>query len=331
MKTNEDGFREVNGDFIATDSHLSCDSQWRESVHSSFDSYVKSRLKSISTGNGIEFGTNIVVRLGKLPIFVKLPTLLTRSSLSDSSIKNLKQFLNDKNGTVIISEATCTTHEINISLGSKNKAFTKTFLDKLITLQNAADLPEKERILEFAKFVDEYGTHFSTKTHMGVKLYSERRYHSRKTEKVSRKALVECNTLKAVKTFKVPLDSTRKSCVVDKFVDDDFNEKDLEREIVTSFGSFASDSSVTNWAETLIGIENKGRLRPRAIRRELKMILHLFEAGNFPNNLVHNNVSIQPGKILGWLTPAMANYCENFNSLCAAGELSEVCSGKCII
>ena len=58
----------------------------------------------------------------------------------DTENIDLKMFLDVENGSIAVSQAKCITHHINIALSAKNKRFTKTFLDAVLSLQLAADV-----------------------------------------------------------------------------------------------------------------------------------------------------------------------------------------------
>ena len=104
---------------------------------------LRSKIESSTVGLGIELIKNLKVNIpyrGIINVKLELPTLLSRSRENNNDILDLKMFLDRDNGSIAISQAICTTHHVNIALSAKQKKFTKTFLDSLMGLQEAANV-----------------------------------------------------------------------------------------------------------------------------------------------------------------------------------------------
>ena len=100
-------------------------------------------MNSSTTGYGVELvqDLNVVVPIqGLMNVKLNLPTFLSRSSEYNTENIDLKMFLDKEKGSIAVSQAKCITHHINIALSAKNKRFTKTFLDAVLSLQLAADV-----------------------------------------------------------------------------------------------------------------------------------------------------------------------------------------------
>ena len=100
-------------------------------------------MNSSTTGYGVELvqDLNVVVPMsGLMNVRLNLPTFLSRSSEYNTENIDLKMFLDKEKGSIAVSQAKCITHHINIALSAKNKRFTKTFLDAVLSLQLAADV-----------------------------------------------------------------------------------------------------------------------------------------------------------------------------------------------
>ena len=100
-------------------------------------------MNSSTTGYGVELvqDLNVVVPIsGLMNVRLNLPTFLSRSSEYNTENIDLKMFLDKEKGSIAVSQAKCITHHINIALSAKNKRFTKTFLDAVLSLQRAADV-----------------------------------------------------------------------------------------------------------------------------------------------------------------------------------------------
>ena len=100
-------------------------------------------MNSSTTGYGVELvqDLDVVVPIqGLMNVRLNLPTFLSRSSEYNTENIDLKMFLDKEKGSIAVSQAKCITHHINIALSAKNKRFTKTFLDAVLSLQLAADV-----------------------------------------------------------------------------------------------------------------------------------------------------------------------------------------------
>ena len=94
-------------------------------------------------GLGVEVGKNVKVRVpyhGVVNFDIELPTILSRSRNGDATVKSLKLFFDSDNGSIAISQAMCTTHQVDLVLSSRIKRFEKTFLDSLLGLQKASEV-----------------------------------------------------------------------------------------------------------------------------------------------------------------------------------------------
>ena len=61
-------------------------------------------------------------------------------------------------------------------LKRSKKQFTEPFLEAIKGLNLASNKSILEQKFELKRFIDEFGTHYSSSTIMGVKLLTERRY-----------------------------------------------------------------------------------------------------------------------------------------------------------
>ena len=100
-------------------------------------------MSSTTTGYGIELVKDVKVVIpikGVMKVRLNIPTILSRSTEYSNEDVDIKNFFDVENGSIAISQAKCTTHHINIALSAKQKRFTRTFLDAITILQQAADV-----------------------------------------------------------------------------------------------------------------------------------------------------------------------------------------------
>lgn len=128
----------------------------------------------------------------------------------------------EEKGSIALSEAICLTHKIDISdryaqmffsprgghshhfsardfRHRSRKYFVEPFIDsvKALALANGT----AERIAEFKRFVNEFGTHYSSTSEMGTKLSVERRYSSKERNSAGVDELKRCNTASGAKVL----------------------------------------------------------------------------------------------------------------------------------
>ena len=266
MQTNDDGYREVSGGYITTNPMIKCDTKWRESIYHNFEQYVEGRTKAVMVHKGTttsQVKVPITKPNTKVMVYVEVPPLYSRVLDTSSELKDLKEFLDQKNGTVASSEAICTTNKVDIAVNSPNKRFTSVFLDSVLALQKAADLGPLEQIKTFKQFVDDFGTHFAKTTWMGVKLYAERRYSAEESESHDDKTLMRCNSVNGQRFMAVNLNEDLAICEDNSLLSQGSNVDGLQNVVVSSYGTFASNSDVDDWADHVVEMQDRGRLIPR--------------------------------------------------------------------
>ena len=126
---------------------------------------------------------------------IKLPSLFSRSWEKEEGINNIKDFFVKEKGSIVVTEAQCITHKVDISDTSK-KSFTQPFIDTVKSMNEAImNGTLAHQLQEFKRFVNEFGTHYASSTELGTKLSIERRYSSQERRGVKDRELKNCNTL----------------------------------------------------------------------------------------------------------------------------------------
>ena len=130
---------------------------------------------------------------------------------------------------------------------------------------------------EFIRFVNEYGTHFPIKTVMGVKLFSERRYSAKEKGSNKDDDLMRCNTLMAVKMMGIQRDPNKDQCKDQSLHFRRNSNTKLESLVVSSYGSYSSNSlNISEWSKQIQDLDKEGNLYPRALKRELGLIIRFL-------------------------------------------------------
>ena len=90
---------------------------------------------------------------------MSLPPLFSRSWTNTNDSEILRDFFQSEKGSIVVTEAVCLTNKVDIAYYSA-KVFVDPFIDAVKALHLATDDPEMQ-IIEFKRFVNEFGTHFS--------------------------------------------------------------------------------------------------------------------------------------------------------------------------
>ena len=79
------------------------------------------------------------------------------------------------------------------------KYFVEPFIDSVKALALAKS--DADRLSEFRRFVNEFGTHYASTSEMGTKLSVERRYSAKERNSAGMDELKRCNTASGAKVL----------------------------------------------------------------------------------------------------------------------------------
>ena len=129
---------------------------------------------------------------------IRIPPLFTRSWSNNEDITRVKNFFVKEKGSVAITEAVCLTHKVDISDLSK-KQFVEPFIDSVKSIYSVIQNGDKEaQVQEFKRFVNEFGTHYSSAAEMGTRISIERRYSASERSGSEDNELKDCNTVAGI-------------------------------------------------------------------------------------------------------------------------------------
>ena len=129
---------------------------------------------------------------------IKIPPLFTRSWSDNEDIDSVKDFFVKEGGSVAITEAVCLTHRVDISDLSK-KQFVEPFIDSIKSLNSVIKSEDTDaQLREFKRFVNEFGTHYSSAAEMGTRISIERRYSASERSGAEDNELKDCNTVAGI-------------------------------------------------------------------------------------------------------------------------------------
>ena len=251
-------------------NNLQCDSDFSMKSIESMQEYEQERKSS----NEFSAGGSISAKGGFMGISASASASYTRASNSDqmASERVLKKY----KGEITRAKATCLTHSISIS-NAVRPVFTPDFISNLENMDAATRSGdasvEKEAV---AKFVQEFGTHYSKTTKLGAELVYERRFGSSAKTVQEKKARNDC--VKDDASFSVGVKSTyvsvdakghynNKDCSGVKAGSDFTNNEGFEATKTISRGSRPTD--MQKWIDA--------DFTPVAIERTLDDISNLFE------------------------------------------------------
>ena len=126
---------------------------------------------------------------------IRIPPLFTRSWSDNKDINRVKDFFVKESGSIAITEAVCLTHRVDISDLSK-KQFVEPFLDSVKSMHSVVKNGDtNSQVREFKRFVNEFGTHYSSAAEMGTRISIERRYSATERSGAEDNELKDCNTV----------------------------------------------------------------------------------------------------------------------------------------
>ena len=131
---------------------------------------------------------------------------------------------------------------------------------------------------EFNQFVSVYGTHFASKSLMGVKVYSERRYSSKEKGNNTDDDLMRCNTLVATKVIGIQGGNDEDQCKDKELTMERSSNTDIKSHIISTYGSYGKKATdIAGWSKQIQELEDSGILYPRVLKRELLLIIRSYE------------------------------------------------------
>ena len=132
---------------------------------------------------------------------IRIPPLFTRSWSDNKDINRVKDFFVKESGSIAITDAVCLTHRVDISDLSK-KQFVEPFLDSVKSMHSVIKNGDtNDQVREFKRFVNEFGTHYSSAAEMGTRISIERRYSATERSGAEDNELKDCNTVAGTHDF----------------------------------------------------------------------------------------------------------------------------------
>ena len=260
MIKNEDAHYQLDTTFVTANHQIKCDATWSSNVYDNYRQYVDGKTKASTTGFGIEVGPSMQAEVGqdallsgksRLGASMSFPPLFSRSWSSSDDVASVQDFFTTEHGSIVTTEAICLTNKVDVSLYSK-KAFVDPFKDAVRALHLASD-NAGQRLIEFKRFVNEFGTHYASTSEMGTKISIERRYSSAERGSTDKSDLKNCNTLAGAKVFGLQMEESSFLCKNKDLISNEFQSNTVERMIVTTHGSFIANS-LAEWSKQVIGL-----------------------------------------------------------------------------
>jgi len=144
--------------------HLMCTMGKRASIISSMKEYRKNQILSAIIGTQYQLGDTFNVELGVNagPVTGSISkTIEPFAQLSDSTSNNrqtLENFFLQQEGKLVVIEAMCSGHIVYIGR-YRTPEFRESFKASVRRLYNAKG--DEERLMEFKRFIFDFGTHYS--------------------------------------------------------------------------------------------------------------------------------------------------------------------------
>jgi len=316
MYQNDDGYYAMQGSFITANIMIKCDATWTAEVYDSFNDYVKGKMATSSSGYGIQVSPTVDFSTEAIGFDASgtIPSIFSRSSGTGDDVESSLKFFTKERGSIAVSEAVCLTQRVDIHEYSKMD-FTVPFQQNVLYLYRATLADNQTRLNEYKKFVNEFGTHYSTSTEMGTKINIERRYSAKERSNSSVDEMKECNTLVGAQIFGFQTEMDTYNCTNENLRNMGSESETLERTVISTFGSFVAES-LAEWTKQVVGLVQINEFQPHIIKRNHQPIQSLFNSRNFAH-LKLNNESIDASVIIPWFTDYTNRYCEIFDIDCS--------------
>ena len=190
----------------------------------------------------------------------------------------LKKFFNDERGSISVTQATCFSHRIDVANSIlARKTFTSPFRDAILGLYLVTNKSVSIQDVEFKRFINEFGTHYSSQTYLGVKMYSEFRYSENETLQHTDEHLKTCATEGVLKLIGIPSDRDIHQCIDPALVANRLASDFLPRFSITTLGSFSLTSQASQWSKRIRQMSLENTLIPVPLKRRLRPIVELFD------------------------------------------------------
>ena len=195
----------------------------------------------------------------------------------DSIFNILKKFFNDEHGTISVTQAACFSYRIDVASIFARKTFTSPFRDAILGLHLVANKSLPTQNMEFKRFINEFGTHYSSQTYLGVKVYSEFRYSENETLQHTDEHLKKCATEGVLKLLGIPSERDMHQCIDPALVANRLASDCLPRFSITTLGSFSLTSQASQWSQRIRQMALENTLIPVPLKRRLRPIVELFD------------------------------------------------------
>ena len=295
---------------------LRCDSDFSAKTISSMDEYESARTSS----NKFSMSAKVSAEGSAFGISAKASAGYTRSTNSDEQAS--ESILSAHNGEITIAKATCLTHSVSIS-DFVRPVFTEDFIDGLKFLEAAAsssDTTHREGAV--ARFVREFGTHYSKRTELGAELVYERRFDS-KSKSVEEKAK-RASCVKQEASASVSVDGGLAGGSAEFEMDDEDCSSTTSGSKTAAEEGFESTRTVSRGSRP-IDLKRwvDAAFTPVPIERTLEPISELFRDEWMTANPNYGfDVSLHGTKIKTMFDEAVAKYCQ----IMLPGQLDVECN-----
>ena len=297
---------------------LQCDSDFSMKSISTMEDYEGERtssndfsIKAKISAEGEGFGVNAKASFG-----------FAKSTNSDEQAA--ETVLSKRNGEIMRAKATCLTHTVVMD-GYIRPVFTPGFIYGLKTLHEKVDSPEDEQEEAVAEFIRQFGTHYSSTTHLGAQLIYERRFESKSDSRSDKLARKDCVKMEA----DASVSGGYKGVSVSVKASASMEAKQAGCNSINEKSAFAADEGFESTKTISRGSRPKdlkswvdAAFTPVPIIRTLDKISELFKDKWLTANKAYGfDTSLSGGKMKEMFNKAARKYCQ----IMLPGQLDENC------
>ena len=160
--------------FVHTARRLVCSADFESEAFDTLESYIygssKSSMSSWSLSyEGPEVSGTVGVPIGPAEASITVsppPNTASYGEEDSESSSSLEKFFSKEGGSISRSEARCSVFDVTIDIDDSNLRLHPGFIDAVKIVDLAATNSEKEAAMQ--SFVSKFGTHYQSKSVMGV-------------------------------------------------------------------------------------------------------------------------------------------------------------------
>ena len=292
---------------LSPDFSVSCNAHISTKIITNGREFSEYMSEQTSTGNNLQIGQDVAVTAsvgnekGSVGISTTIPPAFTRGWSESKSTQKMTKWMSNEKAILAITGASCIIQTLSFTK-YQIPPFTVAFKRAIKDLHKATQLSQADKIRAFKRFIQAFGTHYSTMTKMGARFSAIFKLHENTRNDMSLSKLKDCSSKQGLKIFGIQLEDDNNRCTA---TDEDMVTKtgsSWSNKIVTSAGSYP-EGSLSKWVAAI-----KGGIGLAPLNHELHPITELLS----DDIITQQKITINGKKVTGiksWMDQLYTNFC----------------------